>query len=63
MLSHYYNRKSSLDASKAEVPDEKESEIINSFYEERRSRSYNPKQHNLLKKNISYFNQQDEAQQ
>jgi hypothetical protein len=57
MLSQYYNRKAS--ASIHEVADEKESEIISSFYEERRSRSSNAKQHNLLKKNISYFHQQE----
>lgn len=57
MLSHYYNRKSSFEVPKKDVHAEKEDDIVNSFYEERRSRSFNTKQHNLLKKNISYFHQ------
>lgn len=32
-----------------------EESIINSFYEERKARSNNHKYHNLLKKNISFF--------
>ena len=60
MLSQYYNRRSSLELKKEE-PTPEEDSIIQSFYEERRSRSsQNAKQHSLLRKNISYFHDERE---
>ena len=35
-----------------------EQDIIDSFYEERKSRASTAKHHNLLRKNISYFQQE-----
>lgn len=61
MLSQFYNRRPSLDQPRKEEPTKQEEDIINSFYEERKSRSsQNVKQHNLLRKNISYFQKEQE---
>jgi hypothetical protein len=63
LLSQYYNRRSSLEAPKREESHHEEDDIVNSFYEERRSRSNkNTKQHSLLRKNISYFHQDEEEE-
>lgn len=57
MLSQLYNRRPPLKAQAEET--KQEVDVINSFYEERKSRSISAKQHNLLKKNISFFNQEE----
>lgn len=63
MLAPY----SKIPAYKVQKKEKEEEDIINGFYEERKSRSNNQKFHNLLKKNISFFqkepNREDNLQQ
>ena len=53
-MTYYLNRRNSEQLNPKK--NDKDDDIVSSFYNERQSRPANVKQHNLLKKNISFFN-------